>query len=214
VTYVDHDFGGIFNRSVLPRYDEEIRFVDDHVGRLIAGLEDRRLLDDTIIIITSDHGEGLVSRLDHGHRYHGQHVYDNLVRIPFIFWVPGVHSGKTQTPVGNIDILPTLLDITGVKTDSRLSGVSLVPFLQNEVIDRGPVFMEKGYPRHKIKFAMVDWPYKLHWRPAHNRWELYNLARDPQERRDLSKRYPRTLKGLQKRLKIWRATELDIKHSR
>jgi arylsulfatase A-like enzyme len=214
VTYVDHDYGELFSQTVLPRYDEEIRFVDDHVGRLVEGLKRRHLLDDTVIIITSDHGEGLIARKDHGHRYHGQHVYDNLVHIPLIMWVPGVHAGVTDTPVGNIDILPTLLDITGVTTNSRLSGVSLVPFLQNEVINRGPVFMEKGYPRDKIKFAMVDWPYKLHWRPAHNRWELYDLNIDPREKHDLSRSRPKVLRKLRKRFKIWRATEINIKYMR
>ena len=214
VTYVDHDYGDTFNKGILPRYDEEIRFVDDHVGRLIEGLETRHLMDDTIIVIVSDHGEGLVAYKDHGHRYHGQHVYDNLVRTPLIMWVPGGQPGVTETPVGNLDVLPTLMELTGVTTSSRLSGVSLVPFLQDEVFRRGPVFTEKGYPRDKIKFAMVDWPYKLHWRPAHNRWELYDLNIDPGEKHDLTRKRPKVLRKLRKRFKIWRATELDIKYMR
>lgn len=214
VTYVDHDYGDLFKKAVLPRYDEEIRYVDDHLGVLFDGLKERGIMNDTVIIITSDHGEGLTAKRDHGHRYHGQHVYDNLVHVPFIIWSPNGKPGVTETPVGNVDILPTILKLTGVETETKLSGESLVPFLQGKSFDRGPIFMEKGYPRDKIKFAMLDWPYKLHWRPAHNRWELYDLRTDSGEKKTLVKSHPKIFRKLKKRFKIWRASELDIKKMR
>ncbi|MGC6418527.1 MAG: sulfatase-like hydrolase/transferase [Bradymonadia bacterium] len=210
VSYIKHDTGGVLKGSRSLRYDGEILFTDQHVGRLLKGIETRNLLDDTIVVITADHGEGLNKKEDHGYRYHGQHIYDNAVHVPLIFYVPGVVPGRSKTPVGCIDILPTLLELTGVKSmGPSMSGRSLSGFLQGQEPPHPPVIIEKGMPPSTARVAMIDWPYKVIWRLAYNRWELYHLGDDPNERSDIRKTSPEDFKRMKERLKRWRSTELE-----
>ena len=70
-------------------YDEEVVFTDRHIGRLLDALEERGIADDTIVVLTSDHGEGLDAHEDHGHLFHGPTLYDEVIRVPLIVRGPG-----------------------------------------------------------------------------------------------------------------------------
>lgn len=209
-------FGG-FTADI---YDEEIFFTDLHIGRLIQGLRDRDVMKDTVVIITSDHGEGLRRHEDHGGIYHGQHLYDTLVHVPLVFTVPGLAGRTVAEPVGAVDIVPTLVELIGLPTDvgEPISGRSLVP----QLIDRqprrkrGPVFMTKFRPATRAKVAMVDWPYKVVWNVPINRWELYDLAQDKGEKRNLVKKpeHLERLKKYQRTVKTWRSHVLKRRPSR
>jgi arylsulfatase A-like enzyme len=93
-------------------YDAEIRYVDAHLGRLYRRLQDRDLLDETILIITSDHGENIG---DHGLMDHQYCLYDTLLRVPLIIrYPPAFEPGKVvKRQVSLLDILPTLTDLVG-----------------------------------------------------------------------------------------------------
>lgn len=138
---------GIYNgRLTLPRpeqdieqikalYDAEIRYVDRHVGRLLSALEPE-VLRDTVVVLTSDHGEEL---FDHGGWKHGQTLYEEQIRVPlFVRWDGRVPADRSiDTPVMLVDVLPTLLDATdhGSSFDTAagkmldLDGTSLLPGL-------------------------------------------------------------------------------------
>jgi arylsulfatase A-like enzyme len=96
--------------SAVDRYDDGIKFVDDAVGQLLAELEKRGLTQNTLIVITSDHGESLG---DHGMTNHGQTLYRELVHVPLIFWFPGrVPAGVRITPaVTGASIPATVLNL-------------------------------------------------------------------------------------------------------
>ena len=112
-------------------YDGSIRGMDSEVGRLLEALEDMGIDDDTLIVFSSDHGEEL---WEHGRFFHSHTVYGELSQVPLIFRWPGgqgVRKGAmVDRVIENLDIMPTLLELSGIEGPSAMQGRSLVPLLQ------------------------------------------------------------------------------------
>lgn len=111
-------------------YDGSIRGLDTEMGRLLAALKEMGIDDDTLIVFSSDHGEEL---WEHGRFFHSHTVYGELSQVPLIFrWPggPGVREGTMiDRVIENLDIMPTLLDLSGVEGPSAMQGRSLVPLI-------------------------------------------------------------------------------------
>jgi arylsulfatase A-like enzyme len=175
-------------RDFVAAYDSEIRLLDSKVQGLFEALGWK---EDTILIVTSDHGEGFH---DHGLVGHANSLYDELMRVPLIVYSGGrgFTPGRVSVPVGHVDVLPTLREIAGLPPDPRNVGWSLVPLLRAGRWDRG----ERPLLAHLVEFdekhevrAVVLGRYKLVERqpgPA----ELFDLEADPGESRDLAGRHP------------------------
>lgn len=112
-------------------YDAEIRFTDDEVGRLLDRLVELGVADDTLVVVTSDHGEGL---MDHDELQHGFHLYDELLQVPLIVRFPGgQHAGRRHArQVRSVDVAPTVLDVVGLPAPEAAQGTSLLPLLQGD----------------------------------------------------------------------------------
>ena len=128
---------------ILALYDGGIARADEMVGRIVDKLDELGILDDTIVIITSDHGEGFWR---HAHRGgHGHTLYDELLRIPFIWFEPGMPQGgqRRSAAVSLIDIAPTLVARLGLPGEDNYDGVDLTPVFADGQwgIDR-PLFAE------------------------------------------------------------------------
>ena len=113
----------------LSLYDAELRFADAEIGRLLAGLQARGLLERAFVAVTSDHGEGL---LDHPHlpfgSRHGDHLYDSVLHVPLIFYGPGLPAGRVVGELASsVDLVPTLLEVAGIEVPPELPGRSLLP---------------------------------------------------------------------------------------
>lgn len=106
-------------------YDGEVRFTDETLSRIFDLLE---IGSDALVIVTADHGEEL---LDHGRLGHGNTLYEEVIRIPLIVRLPGGRHGGTTvgTPVSDIDVVPSILDVIGTAPPSSLAGHSLLPLL-------------------------------------------------------------------------------------
>ncbi len=118
-------------------YDGEIRFVDDAgIARLMEMLEERNLAEKTLVVITSDHGEEFFEHGEFGHR---KNLYDTTLRIPLIFWRPGlVPQGKViERQVRITDVMPTILELLDLPQSPETLGQSLVPLLKGEDIAGG-----------------------------------------------------------------------------
>jgi arylsulfatase A-like enzyme len=151
-------------------YAGEVAYTDSQIGRLVAALRDRGLLDSTLVVATADHGEGLG---DHGEDEHGALVYEESLRVPLIFRGPGIAPGRVESePVSLVDVAPFLLE--GGK-----GGLSAPA--------RKPLYFESYYGNLHFGWAPLrgirDGPVKLIFAP---RSELFDLDSDPRERRDLS----------------------------
>jgi choline-sulfatase len=109
-------------------YDGEIAFVDHHLGRVLDALAKRPFAERTIVIITSDHGEAFG---EHGLYRHGFELWEELIRVPLVVYVPGSTARRIAVRRSAIDIVPTILDIFGLPVPEAehppLHGVSLLP---------------------------------------------------------------------------------------
>lgn len=172
--------------QVRSLYDGEVAFSDLHIGRLLDGLGQRGLLDDTLVILTADHGEGLDRKEDHGSKHHSKNLYDELIRVPLLVRGPGVVPRRVRAAVSLVDLVPTVLDLLGKAPEPWLRGQSLLPYLRGEDPPHRPIFAEKHRAEDDIQKAMVQWPYKVIMVLPYQQVSIYDLASDPREQRDLS----------------------------
>jgi len=177
-------------------YDEEIRFTDAGIGRLLDRLRELGLYDDTLIVLTADHGEEF---LEHGWLGHTQNLYEAVVRVPLIIREPSLPHGPrvVAKPVSLVSLVATILELAGVDSlQRRFHEPSLVPELRGERDEtHSVVFMEvdfEGYSRKKTAFkkAIVLGDLKLIRDDLTGAMEIYDLAADPQERNNLAVRHP------------------------
>ena len=120
-------------------YDGSIRGMDAEIGRLLGQLRTLGLEEKTLIVFTSDHGEEF---LEHGWTFHGQSVYGELNNIPLILYGPGtVPAGVVvDQTVQSIDVMPTVLELSGLPVPKGIQGRSLVPFFENSSATRTTSF--------------------------------------------------------------------------
>jgi arylsulfatase A-like enzyme len=187
----------------LDQYDGEILFADHHVGRLLKEMEARGALDNTLIIVTADHGEEF---FDHGDIGHGRTAYDEVLRVPLLMRWPGripagaVHDGL----VGLIDMMPTILGLVGVQVPAGLQGTNLTA----QVTGAAPAPPERQLFTQVVNDAsrldaIHDERHKVirHVRgPRRGTEEVYDRARDPAERANLAGQVPPLAAALQKHL--------------
>jgi len=108
------------------RYRMSVRWLDGEIGRLIAEMDRLGVAEKTVIILGSDHGEGLG---DNRIQLHGETVFEEEVRVPLAIYLPGHDGGRIDAVVGNIDLVPTIGDLLGAPREPRHRGDSLVPLL-------------------------------------------------------------------------------------
>ena len=163
-------------------YDAEVAYVDAQVGSLLKNVDRQR----TVIVVASDHGEALG---DHGEPDHGFFLYDATLHVPLIIAAPGLTPRVVKEQVRNIDVAPTIADLTGmaaVSADAD-SGVSLRSLLEGKSRADVPVSLaESWYPRlhfgwSELRSARVgEWKYVAAPKP-----ELYDLRTDSGERKNV-----------------------------
>lgn len=175
-----HEFSEEKVRHIIRNTYAMVSFIDEQVGRILDALRERGMLEETLIVFTSDHGEFLG---DHGLIMKGPWLYDCLTRVPMLFAGPGVPSGiETEALVENVDVLPTLLELVGLEVPYGVQGRSLVPLLTRgqpvresvvtsyDAHDRGIRLKSLRTRRHKLNvFAREAYA------------ELFDLEHDPEE---------------------------------
>jgi arylsulfatase A-like enzyme len=166
------------------KYDYEIAFADLWLGRLLEALDRTGLASRTLVVVFADHGEGFG---EHRHYFHGQSVYEEMIHVPVVFRGPGLRPRTVAEPVALMDLGPTILDLIGVAPRAAFSGRSLAPALRGADLPPRPVVAELlPAPSwdHSAR-ALIDGNWKIVNRASDNLWELYDLARDPREKRNL-----------------------------
>lgn len=199
-------------------YDGEIAYVDSKLDELIRGLEKRDLLEDTLLIVTSDHGEHLG---DHDLMDHKMSVYDALIHVPLIIRYPRVvpQGVRIRGQVQTNDLFATVLRMCGVE-HSPPTGTASLP-LNNSQATREYAFAEFGSPTRFLQimrdrfptarcaqfdrsFVAVRGPrYKYIW-ASDGGCELFDIVRDPNETRDISASLPKISKELSDRVLAFR----------
>lgn len=166
-------------QAVINRYDNALRYVDEQVGKLERALERAGKLDDTIWVITADHGENFH---DHGQVTHGKTLYDSEARVPLlIHWPKGLKSADVNEPVSHLDILPTLLDLLNLPPHPAFQGRSMLEAPDPSRETPGIYLNIQGL---KSAEAIVCWPWKLVVNRSDKTTQLFQLEQDPEERDD------------------------------
>jgi arylsulfatase A-like enzyme len=180
-------------------YEAEVRYVDAHLGCLVDQLKRRHLWDETLVIITSDHGDEFG---EHGLFGHGNKPYEELIRVPLVIKPPSsfsfVAGTVVHTPVCLLDVVPTILDLNGVDPGQSardlMEGESLVPLLKGDLSHdrrRGYALTEKQVRNSdelRIAFRTAEW--KFIFDGVTGGRELYQLGDDPGEDHDVLSRFP------------------------
>jgi arylsulfatase A-like enzyme/cytochrome c-type biogenesis protein CcmH/NrfG len=183
--------------SDLEPYDGEIAYVDELVGRFIKYLKAHQLYDQSTIILTGDHGEGLG---DHGETAHGLLAYEEALRIPLII-KPAAGEGagrRVEDVVEHVDIVPTVLDLAKAPLPDRLSGRSLKPLLEGasewpaRVVYSESLFGAYRFGWNRVR-SVTDGRYRL---VRAEQDELYDLATDRAGQHDLAADRPTELNRL------------------
>lgn len=183
-------------------YDGEIAYADSIVGRFLQTLKSRGLYDDALIVLLSDHGEGLG---DHGEDEHGIFVYRESIQVPLMIKLAHERShGETvRNPVALIDVAPTVLSALGLRAATPVDGRDI---LSGTVPSDRTVYSESYFPRlhlgwHELRSVISS---KLHFIDAPHP-ELYNYSSDPAELRNVADAQRRDLAQLRSVLQTYDA---------
>ena len=197
-------------QGLVALYDGEVTRVDRLVGGVVALLETFGLADRTLIVLVGAHGQEF---MEHGGYTYGHTLYDEVLRVPLIIAGPGVAaSGQAvETPVGLLDLAPTLLDVAGASIPTEAEGQSLVPALRGQALAERPVFSESLYRVPDDWKTVRQAGYKLIYRVDDGRYELYDLNADPAEQRDLSGADLRVAETMKSALADWMAHALQAR---
>jgi arylsulfatase A-like enzyme len=184
-------------------YDAAVLEADGRVGSIIDRLVARGLWDDTLFILTADHGEEMG---EHGGWQHDQSLYEELVHVPLIIHFPrGAHAGRrVGDVVGLIDVVPTVMDVLQrPDLTGAARGRSLLPLVRDAArastdepvidavrINRKKYFRPWKEQRGDVNVAVRQAQWKAIWNAEPRTLELYDLSRDPGEHADVSGGYP------------------------
>lgn len=166
-------------------YDGEIAYMDEYVGKTINKLKQNNLMDKTIIILAGDHGEALGEK---GERGHGVFLYESTMRVPLIFHAQNhLPSGEIiSTRVRLIDLMPSILDIMEIPEPEEIQGQSLLPVIQSGQKNHYSTYIESRFALENFGWhelvGLIDGDWKYIKAPQE---ELYNLAQDPEEEKNL-----------------------------
>jgi choline-sulfatase len=163
-------------------YDDALRYVDTQQEEIVSHLQQLGILDQSILLFISDHGEDLYLRSGPAH---GVNLYNTQIRIPFVLCGPGVSPGVRTDNVSLLDVGPTLLHLAGLPSHPSFEGQNVLappPHFPR------PIFVYNDFIRRST--AVISGSYKFIRSYSRHTEELYNTRRDPLERNDLSQKQP------------------------
>jgi arylsulfatase A-like enzyme len=206
-----------FIREAEERYDGEILHNDHSFELLVDKLRQLGVLDNTLIVVLSDHGEEF---WDHGWTAHGQSVYQELSHCLLMMWNPRLLpvARRVINPVQLIDVMPTVLDLVGLKTPEFAEGQSLVPLAKGQTFRRRGMVVSSRFgavkpaglvPENSTdSFAIIDSKWKFIYRnkaqkAGIKKVELYDRTTDRSEQHDVADRHPHEVESKTEELVQW-----------
>lgn len=194
----------------------EVESVDRRIGLVLDALERSGLAESTIVVFTSDHGEGFG---EHGELLHGVDLHGEMVRVPMAFAGPGIDPGRRiAAPVSLVDVVPTLVDLLGFERLAEdlgpLAGDSLAPALRGSgTVPRRAIYVAS--PDRTSRGSLIHGRYRLlASADGDEPLELYDHVADPGERRDLARELPEVRDDLLRALARFRGEEQRVWYAR
>jgi arylsulfatase A-like enzyme len=211
-TYMEHEGFPITEHGtagLMQKYDYEIAFEDQWIGKILDALDADHLTDSTMVVLVSDHGEAFgVHRLAGQEMFfHGQSLYDELIHVPVIIRMPGAAPRAVDQVVQLIDVAPTIVSVLGGTPPATWKGRSLAAALHGDTLPPAPAFAEllpaPEWDHEGKSMISGDGAWHLFFRQSDRKYELYDLAKDPEERHDLWDDKPDVGAAMQKQLAGW-----------
>jgi arylsulfatase A-like enzyme len=181
---------------LIDLYDASIRQMDDGLGRLFRLIEQKGLFNNTLVIVTSDHGEEF---MEHGGVLHGRTYFQEIMHVPLVMRGPGLPQGqRVKEIVSLIDVIPTILALVGIAKPASLDGIDLYPLWQKSGVKPSLrlLFGEADWNNlvdnetvDDIKRAVRQQRYKLHYDRVLKEVELYDIVVDPGEKTNVASRH-------------------------
>jgi len=216
-----------FIRRAVDRYDGEVLHNDWSLEQLSNKLKALGILDDTLVIVVSDHGEEF---WEHGWTGHGQSLYQELAHGVLVMWGPKWIPGprRVSEPVQLIDVMPTVLDLLGLKIPDVVQGQSLAPFAKGQTFQRRGLVMTSRYAHpyeenagfvpenHVDSVALIEGPWKLIYRPngksvGLNRAELYEHSTDRGDTKNVAAQNPQQVERMLAGVSHWLDQQKQIR---
>jgi choline-sulfatase len=182
-------------------YNGEVAYTDRVIGKFLTAYKKLGRYENAIVVITSDHGEGLG---EHGESTHGIFLYDATVRVPLVLAGPGIRPGAVvEDQVSLIDIFPTVLDLLGLETPPHIAGETLLSTINLKTTEKSEriAYIESLYARLHYGWAGFRGIRQSNSKLIVGREaELYDLDDDPREESDLAPTQPGTIEELRNTL--------------
>ncbi len=192
-------YGGDDRTRIMSLYDGAIRYVDANIGRLLEVMKGREILDHTVVVVTADHGEEF---WDHGHFFHGQSLYDELLHVPLIVRLPGgAHSGTVvPRPVRSIDIAPAILQWAGITAPTGFAGRSLAEAVARPDAPPDDLFATATTAQFPTRYGIRTADAKVVTTVNDGGTRMWDLRADPREHKDILPANPTAGDALAERL--------------
>jgi len=197
-------------RTLIDGYDCGIRYMDDHIGLLLQALKKQGVFDDTIIILSSDHGESFGEL-----GLYAEHATADQAccRIPMIIRRPGTSGGLKDNGLHyNIDLLPTLAELTGKPARKSWDGLSYAAALEGGTAGRDELILGQFAHGAQRSVRWGDWLYIRTWHDGYHNWDeemLFNLKDDAREEHNLIKQFPEIAETGRKKYAAWHKVRMS-----
>jgi len=192
---------------VVSQYDSETTYCDNRIGRVLETIEDLNIADETLVAITSDHGEELG---EHGVYFDHASAYEPTVHVPLVMRFPGVLPAgqrRAQLPYSSVDLSATICEAAGVDVPEEFGGKSLLDVAKTGKGDvHDFLVMTQGLWRSQRALRTKEWKLVRTYDPTF--WsslpvELYNIGEDPTELEDVHEKQPKITDDLELKLFRW-----------
>jgi arylsulfatase A-like enzyme len=187
------------HQHYIELYEEAVRYTDAQIGRLLDYLEQSGLLDQTVIILVSDHGEEFLERRHWGH--FEVNLYDEILKVPFIMAGPGLPAGSVvERQVRLLDVMPTVLDLAHCPVPNGVEGASLTQLWQADAANEydGSLSISEMWRDKRHIIAIRTDTFKYIWDSRHpDVPELYDLRADPNEQHNVWAQLPQQARQFQ-----------------
>jgi arylsulfatase A-like enzyme len=197
-------------RHLTELYDAGVRQLDTELNRLFTYLNDAGMLEKTLLVVVSDHGEGFG---EHGEVDHYLTTYQEILRVPMIFRGPGIpRNRRISTPVSLVDLVPTILQIANAPLPDAMDGIDLSPLWRGEStsdFDNRFIYAEGAggvnwsligpglYPEYR---SIRSGSHTMVYTSDGDRYELFDLVEDPGEQHDISAQEPKLFAELKRQM--------------
>ncbi|MGZ8433125.1 MAG: sulfatase-like hydrolase/transferase [Candidatus Binatia bacterium] len=183
-------------------YADSLAYVDSQIQRFIQHLKLKNKWDNTLVIITGDHGQAFY---EHGFASHASAIFDEVMRVPLIVRAPGLKAGRENRLAQHVDIAPSITGLLGLPNHPSFQGIDLFATPENP----GRAAYMVAQTPDAYQYGIVRAGFKLIFDERRREHRLFNLETDPGEKQDLAATEPVIVRELATRLNTWRKIQID-----